>query len=92
MQIAEPVEESSVASVYPEEQDFLNSMFDEDSTIQMSRGDIVDGQFQIKQGPLQQKEDRIRKMNRHKRMAEIELSLHGENRRVKVGVEIVEKT
>ena len=85
-------EENHVSAVYPEEQAFLSSMFDENGMVQMSKGDIVDGCFQIKQGPLQQKEDRIRKMNRHKRMAEIELSLHGEHRRVLVGVEIVEKS
>lgn len=92
-EISNPLpEENQVSAVYPEEQAFLSSMFDENGMVQMSKGDIVDGCFQIKQGPLQQKEDRIRRMNRHKRMAEIELSLHGEHRRVLVGVEIVEKS
>lgn len=78
--------------VYPEEQTFLNSIMEEDGTVPMSKGDIVNGQFQISQDPLRYHTERIRKMNRHKRMAEMELTLHGESRRVLIGLEIVSKS
>lgn len=77
--------------VYSEKQAFLSSLLDENGTIQMSRGDIIAGNFDIKQGTLQEKEGCIRRIDRHKRIAEIEVSLHGENRRVRVGLEIVSK-
>lgn len=78
--------------VYPEEEQFLDSLLDQDDTVGVSRGDIVNGVFDIKEGPLRKRSFCIRRVDRHKRLADIECQLHGERRRVRVGLEIVRKT
>jgi transcriptional antiterminator NusG len=75
-----------------EEQEFLQTMMDPEHIIQMSEGNIHDGNFDIYQGPLRQKDKQILRVDRHKRTAEIEVPFMGEARRVKVGLEIKKKT
>lgn len=78
--------------IYKEEQSFLEEMMDAEHSISMSRGNIVQGVCDIQEGPLQKKVSFIRKIDRHKRTAEIELHLFGQERRVKMGLEIVSKS
>jgi transcriptional antiterminator NusG len=77
--------------VYAEEQQFLEEMMNAQHEIEMSVGNIINGAFDIYEGPLQKKGSIIRRIDRHKRTGEIEVKLLGEIRRVKVGLEIVEK-
>jgi transcriptional antiterminator NusG len=77
--------------VYAEEQQFLEEMMNAQHEVEMSVGNIINGSFDIYEGPLQKKGSIIRRVDRHKRMGEIEVKLLGEIRRVKVGLEIVEK-
>lgn len=78
--------------IYAEEQSFLEDMMDAEHSIAMSRGNIVEGVCDIQEGPLQKKVSFIRKIDRHKRTAEILLHLFGQERRVKMGLEIISKS
>lgn len=73
------------------EQQMLESLLNEDRIVAMSQGDIVDGSYDIYKGPLVGKADLIRKVDRHKRVGDIEISILGDVRRVRVGLEIVNK-
>lgn len=57
----------------------------------MSKGVIRNGRPVITSGPLKGREGLIRKIDRHKRIADIEIPLAGERRQVTVGLEIYEK-
>lgn len=78
--------------IYEEEQRFLESLMDSEYNILMSRGNIVSGICDVEEGPLRKKTAIIRKVNRHKRTADIEVNLFGQKRLVKIGLEIVSKT
>ena len=56
-----------------------------------SRGYVQNGIITITEGPLKGLEPQIRKIDRHKRTAWLEVELRGEKREVRVGVEIVRK-
>ena len=79
--------------IYPEEQKFLEEMMDEHHVIQKSTGNIIDGQFDIYEGPLRdaEKYSLIKKVDRHKRLANLEIQLLGAARQVQVALEIVKK-
>lgn len=78
--------------IYAQEQRFLQEIMNANYIITMSKGNIIDGQYDILEGPLKNKAAAIRRLDRHKRVAEIELSLFGQTRRVKAGLEIVSKS
>lgn len=78
--------------VYPEEEQFLDALLNMNDTVAMSRGDIVNGEYDIKEGPLRQRSNCIRKIDRHKRIAKIEFLLYGQSRQAEVGLEIVRKS
>ena len=59
--------------------------------IEISRGVIRNGAPVITSGPLKGRERLIRRIDRHKRTAEIEIPFAGDKRRVTVGLEIYEK-
>lgn len=77
--------------IYPEEQMFLESMMDAQRVIRRSVGNIINGKFDIYAGPLHDKAGYIRKIDRHRRLADMEIGLLGENRTIKVSLEIVKK-
>lgn len=70
------------------EQAFLSEMLDSDYCIRCSLGYIVDGQVVVEKGPLQGKEKYIKKIDRHRRIANILLPFMGEDRLIKVGLEV----
>lgn len=74
-----------------QEQEFIKAMMDEQHVIQMSVGNIVNGQFNIYKGPLQDKGEYLRKIDRHKRTGQIEIRLFDRIKRMEVGLEIVSK-
>lgn len=83
---------SDFVPVYPEEEHFLNGLLNMNDTVAVSRGDIVNGEFDIKEGPLRQHSLCIRKIDRHRRTAKIEFFLYGQERYTEVGLEIVNKS
>ena len=80
-------------SIYPEEQKFLEELMDESHIVQKSTGNLVDGRFEIYEGPLQDEEKYglIKKVDRHRRLADLEVQLLGASRQVQVALEIVKK-
>lgn len=79
--------------IYPEEQKFLEEMMDVHHIIQKSVGNMIDGKFDIYEGPLrdEKKYNLIKKIDRHRRLADMEVQLLGTARQVQVTLEIVKK-
>lgn len=84
-------DEREILSLYEQEESFLKSICGQDYTVKMSRGVIRDGQTIISEGPLKDYGERIRKIDRHKRLALVEAPLGHKIREVKLGLEITEK-
>lgn len=61
----------------------------EHRTIDMSRGVVEGGKVVVTDGPLVRREGLIKKINRRKRLATLELSMLGRTVEVKVGLELV---
>lgn len=74
-----------------EEEQYLRQLMDEYNCIAMSYGYIVDDQLMIYKGPLSGKSDMVKKIDRHKRIADIEVYLWHQPKRVRVGLEIIDK-
>ncbi len=74
-----------------EEQALLLELGGEEQLVAMSEGILENGQARIYAGPLKGKEGWIRKIDRHKRKAWIELEMFGRPQQVEVGLEIVGK-
>ena len=65
---------------------------DGDNLIGMSEGIIKEGTVMVTKGPLRGKESLIRKIDRHKRTAEIEIPFEGRReKQITVGLEIYDK-
>ena len=81
-----------VVPLTEEEQAFLLEFGGENQLVEMSEGVIEHSVTHVTAGPLQGKEAYIRKIDRHKRKAWLELELFGRKQLVEVGLEIVSKT
>lgn len=75
----------------PEEIAFLNAFAKEDHIVTMSRGFIKGDQIVVTQGPMKGKEGLITRIDRHKRIAEIQLKMFNKEAVAKVGLEIISK-
>ena len=74
-----------------EEIAFMQGIGGEKQVVEMSEGVIEQSCVRITSGPLVGMEGMIRKIDRHKRKAYLDLTLFGREQRVQVGVEIVAK-
>ncbi|NSW92009.1 MAG: antiterminator LoaP [Firmicutes bacterium] len=77
--------------VAEDEKNFLLSLCDDRYVAEESKGFIIGDKIFVTSGPLQCREGIIRKIDRHKRHAEIEMTFLGDKRRVSVSLEIVSK-
>ncbi len=77
--------------LHPEEVTAFCSLIDEAFNITMSKGFIVGQAITVTEGPLKGYEGWIKKIDRHKRTAYIELPFLGTGTRVRVPLEIVDK-
>lgn len=75
----------------PEEERLIRELTQNDDTATMSVGIQVGDKIIVKEGVLAGKESIIRKVDRHKRKALIEIEMLGEKRPVEIGLEIIEK-
>lgn len=73
------------------EQRLLEKMCGGGRIMEMSEGIIEQSQVKVLSGPLMGMEGYIRKIDRHKRKAWLELEMFGRKQRVQVGLEIVAK-
>lgn len=84
--------DGEIVPLTEKETEFLLSFGGEKQVVGMSEGIIENSQVIITSGPLQGKEGMIRKIDRHKRKAYLEVPMFGRMQMVQVGVEIVAKT
>ncbi len=74
-----------------EEKNFLLGFCYDGYVAEESKGFIAGDRIYITSGPLKGKESIIKKINRHKRRAEIEMICFGDKRRISVSLEIISK-
>ena len=74
-----------------EEVNFLTEFGKEKQVVEMSTGIIENGRIQITEGPLKGREAMIRKIDRHKRKASLEIPMFGRILETQAGLEIIEK-
>ena len=72
-----------------EEEAFLKDMIDEHYIVQSSVGYLVDNVLVVTEGPLCHLADQVKRIDRHKRIAELSVALWGSERKVLVGLEVV---
>lgn len=75
-----------------EEENFLKKLCGESYHLKMSRGVIRKGNMQIMEGPLKGMENRIRRIDRHKRLAKVGVIMKPDCHSIPAGLEITEKT
>ena len=83
--------DGDIISPVPYETSCLRELCQEEHLIGMSKGVIKDGKPVVTSGPLKGRESLIRRIDRHKRTAEIEIPFVEDDMRVIVGLEIYEK-
>lgn len=80
-----------VVPLEEEEIRFLQEFGNEDQIVSMSEGIIKNDRVVVTKGPLKGNEGLIRKIDRHKRKAWLEVEMFGRKIETQVGLEIVEK-
>ena len=83
--------ENEGISVTSCEPPYLKCLCQEGSLVEMSKGIIKNGVLDITGGPLRGKEQIVKRIDRHKRMAEIEIPFDGRNQRIMLGLEMYRK-
>lgn len=73
------------------EEEFLKELCGEAHHLEMSRGIIQKGNTRITEGPLKGREDQICGIDRHKRLARIEIRMKPDHHFIPAGLEITEK-
>ena len=73
------------------EVNFMEQLGGEGQLVEISEGIIEGGEVRIYRGSLQGMEGHIKKIDRHKRKAWLEIEMFGRMQMVQVGLEIVEK-
>lgn len=72
-----------------EEESFLLRLGGEEQTVEMSEGIIENDRVVVTSGPLRGNEGLIRKIDRHKRRAWLEIEMFGRTVEMQVGLEVV---
>ncbi len=74
-----------------EERSFLQSLIDGDYVVRMSTGFIIGDEIALISGPLRNTKGVIKRVDRHKRQAVIDVELFGGATRATVGLEVIKK-
>lgn len=74
-----------------DEKSFLLGFCDDGYIAEESKGFIIGDKIIVTSGPLEGRESIIRKIDRHKRRAEIEVTFLGDIRRISVALEVISK-
>ncbi len=80
-----------IVPLYKEEIEFLESFGAKKESVKISKGIIEGEQVIVLEGPLKGYEGCIRKIDRHKRLAFLEIELMGRKVETQVGLEIVDR-
>lgn len=84
--------DNKVVALTEDEINFLTVFGGKERTVEMSEGVIEQSKIRVYSGPLVGKERYIRRIDRHKRRAFLELPMFGQRQKLQVGLEIVSKT
>lgn len=79
----------AVTPITAEEQQFLQDMMNEEYTIHCSTGFIIGDKICITEGPLRNHYGLIKKVDRHRRVAKLEIDFFGRMTPAEVGLEIL---
>ncbi len=77
--------------VYPEEEAFLRLTGGEDHIVRFSEGYEIGKKLTVTQGPLKGYEGRVKRIDRHKKYAVLEVSLMGQAVDIQMGIEVFRK-
>ena len=83
------MQQNSLFHMSMEEEGILKLLCGKTHNIEMSRGVIFRGTTKVMEGPLKGMENRIQKIDRHKRLARVHLR---SERYIMAGLEIIEKS
>lgn len=75
--------------IHSEEKNFLQSMMDDEYIIHCSKGFIIGEKICITEGPLRNHYGLIRKIDRHRRTANLEINFFGRMTPAEVGLEVL---
>lgn len=79
-----------IVPITKEEERFLVGIGGDELVVEMSKGIIERGKVIITSGPLRDMEGRIKKIDRHKRLAWVEVKMFGREMKVPLGLEILQ--
>ena len=77
--------------LYDEEVEFLEKCMNKEKVVEMSTGYISGDRLVILDGPMKDYQGKVKKIDRHKRVATLEVEFFGGGTEVKVGLEVVRK-
>lgn len=80
-----------IVALTPQEIEFILRFCGEDDIAEISEGVIENDQVHILSGPLMGLEGAIRKIDRHKRKAWLEMEMFGRRQQIEIGLEIIKK-
>ena len=84
--------DDSFTPLFPDEVTWLEAFTTAKThVVEMSRGVIEGGAVVVTDGPLKGREAQITKINRHKRLAYLDMHMFGRTKSVRIGLEIVRK-
>ena len=83
--------EDDVSALSTEERAYLEGLMDEEHNVRISKGEILDGEVIITEGPLKGYESNIIRIDRHKRRAILNVRMNDREMQVDVSLEIVKK-
>ena len=83
--------DSRMIRLSSEQKGLFTQLFGAEKHMSLSKGHIRQGQTCVTQGPLQGKEELIRKIDRHKRLARLEVPAGEEHLQMYGGLEILTK-
>jgi len=75
----------------PEEVEAYRRLSDEGHCVSLSKGFILGDKITVTEGPLKNQEGLIKKIDRHKRIAWVEMPFLGKTTQIRVPLEIVDK-
>lgn len=78
-------------ALYPHEVEFLQKYTNENRVLEMSCGFLEGDRLVVTEGPLKDYQGKIVKIDRHKRVAVLEMEFFGRITRMTVGLEVVRK-
>lgn len=84
-------DEQTPIPLYSHETEFLRTHMNKDKVLEMSLGFLVGDRLVVTEGPLKDYKGKIVHIDRHKRLATLEIEFFGRMVKMKVGVEVVRK-